>query len=677
MRSIIFLLSFIISGAVFASTPVTPKVSYNDGPYIFLEKEANKTIWVAEGELKERAFPMGESFEFKEPSLPAINIIASTKWESKTKTKYKTEQPIVALSDIHGQYNVFRNLLRRHNIVDQFVNWTFGQGHLVIVGDVMDRGDTVMECLWLIYKLEKQAEEAGGKVHFLLGNHELMVMNGNVDYIHRKYRYTAALLQKPYQHLFAKDTALGKWLSSKNVILQLNDKLFVHGGLSQQAMGLGLSLSQINDLFKYKMYYGMYEEINKDPQLHTLYYNDGPLWYRGFAYPYSINTEKVKDLTKRLRISNIIVGHTSLTKIKGLFDNKIIMIDSNIKIGKSGQMLIMNGDKISVAHYDGRVTPLVSEEKKEDERKSIFDYLYNKDKVVVNLSESYKTVKQNFANEEQETPGTISITADQDQFVFNAKFELGGKSRRKICSYPPIKIDFKKQELEDFNFYRDNDRIKLVIQCKSTKTMVDAIKMEKLIYDLYEVVSPYGHRAKMAIVNVEGEKKYQEALILESDDDMCLRNDIRRLKVSTISTDVIDREGYLKMVLFQYMIANTDWSARKGHNTDLFMRNKDSTMLVVPYDFDYAGIINTDYAIPSEKLPIASVTERHFMDKTVSDEELTTAIDFFIEREQAFYDVVTNAGFMEDKTKKRANTFIGGFYKIIKDEKKINRQIKQ
>ncbi|MBT8218369.1 MAG: metallophosphoesterase [Bacteroidia bacterium] len=677
MRLFFLLLSFILSAPLFADDAVRPVAEYNDGPYIFLESTVHQTVWVAGGELKQKNYPKGELIEFEEPALPSITVSPATKWTSKARTKYKTDQPIVALSDIHGQYNVFRNLLKRHDIVDRNINWSFGEGHLVIVGDVMDRGEHVMECLWLIYKLEKQAEKAGGKVHFLLGNHELMVMNGNIDYIHPKYRYTAALLERPYHDLFAKNTALGKWLSSKNVILQLNDKLFVHGGLSQQAMSLGLSLSDINYLFKEKMYYGMYDEINRDPQLQTLYYGDGPLWYRGYAYPYSINTSQVDQLTKKLKVNNIIVGHTSLSKIKGLYDNRIIMIDSSIKIGSTGQMLKIEGDKLSVAEYDGRLTPLISEEKKEDERQSLFEYLYNSDKVVVNLSESYKTVKQNFEKDESETPGVISITADKDQFVFNAKFELGGKSRRKICSYPPIKINFKKQELEDFNFHRANDRIKLVMQCKGTKSMVNAIKMEKLIYDLYEVVSPYGHRAKMSIVNVEGEKSYQEALILESDDDLCMRTDTRRLKVSTISTDVVDRPLYIKMVLFQYLIANTDWSARKGHNTDLFMRNSDSTMIVIPYDFDYAGIINTDYAIPSEKLPIASVTERHFMDKNITEEELNAAIDFYIEKETDFFAVVENASFMDEKTKKRANSFIQSFYKIIKDEKKVKRQIRQ
>ena len=108
-------------------------------------------------------------------------------------TIYSSEKPIftninkiAALSDIHGQYDLVIKLFKNNKIIDDNLNWIFGDGHLVITGDIFDRGDTVNEVLWFIYKLEAQAENNGGRVHYLLGNHEYMIFYNDLRYIHEK-----------------------------------------------------------------------------------------------------------------------------------------------------------------------------------------------------------------------------------------------------------------------------------------------------------------------------------------------------------------------------------------------------------------------------------------------------------------------------------------------------------
>ncbi len=97
-----------------------------------------------------------------------------------------TADRIAVVSDIHGNYNHLVTLLSNHRIIDNNSNWIWGDGHLVINGDIFDRGPGVTECLWLIKKLEKQAEESEGKIHYLLGNHELMVLERNFMSVHDK-----------------------------------------------------------------------------------------------------------------------------------------------------------------------------------------------------------------------------------------------------------------------------------------------------------------------------------------------------------------------------------------------------------------------------------------------------------------------------------------------------------
>jgi hypothetical protein len=87
-------------------------------------------------------------------------------------------------------------------------------------------------------------------VHLLLGNHEVMVLNGDLRYIHEKYQYTASELNQPFEQLYGKDTVLGQWLRSKSVLVKINDMLFAHGGFHPDFAKEKRSLNEINQVFK-------------------------------------------------------------------------------------------------------------------------------------------------------------------------------------------------------------------------------------------------------------------------------------------------------------------------------------------------------------------------------------------------------------------------------------------
>ncbi len=651
--------------------------NYNDGPYIQITEDSLITFWVESKELKRKANIINSPYGFESSLIPSIQIDIEQGWTRTQATKHLTDYPIVAISDIHGQFGVFVNLLKAHNVIDDEMNWLFDKGSLVIVGDVMGRGAQVMECLWLIFKLEQQAVAAGGNVHFLLGNHELMVMNGNLNYLNKKYLYTSALMKTPYFNLVGMNTLMGQWLASKNVILQINDKLFVHGGLSQQAMSLGLSVEEINQIFKDKLYFKNQMEIESVPELATLYFEEGPLWFRGYAYPYSFNKNGIDSVLTSLDINNIIVGHTTLPKIKGLYKNKIILIDSSIKLGKSGELLLIDETGFSVGGMDGAMTPLVSEEKKTEDRKSLFNFLQAKEKVSLHMSVKIKDILNNFNKSDQATGGVITITANNEQFIFSSNFKPGGKSRRKICNNPPVKINLKKKELSNFNFSKDYDNLKIVFQCKKFQQYAESIKLEKFIYDLHNIITTFSHQAKLVKIGTVDKKDPLYGFLLESREGLCKRTNLKEIEVSTISTSILDRVEYVRMCLFQFMIANTDWSAVKMHNSKFYQKLEDKTFVTIPYDFDNCGMINNKYAVPSEKLPISKVTQRHFMDKKISLDELEKEIEYFISIEDTIKRFCTSIDYLSDDSKKRVEKFIDKFYETIKDTNRMQSMVKK
>ena len=141
--------------------------------------------------------------------------------------------PIFVVADTHGEYEILVTMLRAHKVVGPRLEWKFARGHLVVLGDVFDRGPNHLEILWLLYKLEAEASKAGGGVHVVLGNHEAMVMRGDLRYLNAKYVDTAATLGTPYGELFSSQTTLGQWLRTRASMLRINDLLCLHAGVSR------------------------------------------------------------------------------------------------------------------------------------------------------------------------------------------------------------------------------------------------------------------------------------------------------------------------------------------------------------------------------------------------------------------------------------------------------------
>jgi len=185
---------------------------------------------------------------------------------------------VVAISDIHGAYEPMVATLRNAGVIDDDRNWAGGDSHLVIVGDILDRGSDSRDAMNLLMQLEGQADAAGGKVHVLIGNHEAMNLVGDLRYVakdefaafvaeesaeerERWLRHYAAMKSQTgeissglrsefnerfpagffgHRREFAADGRYGSWLLTKPVVVVINGTAFVHGGLSPMIADIGL-----------------------------------------------------------------------------------------------------------------------------------------------------------------------------------------------------------------------------------------------------------------------------------------------------------------------------------------------------------------------------------------------------------------------------------------------------
>lgn len=270
---------------------------------------------------------------------------------------YPMPERLLAVSDIEGNFDAFSGLLQANGVVDRDYHWAFGNGHLVLVGDLVDRGDNVIPCLWLIYQLEQEAAQQGGRVHVILGNHERLNLMGMARYVNRKYIALGQRLSgeierdKAFSYLMSPDAHLAEWLRSKNILEKIGNMLFVHGGISAEVLDLNAGISQINQIAQRHIDRCDCPEAPLDDFSRKILEADGPLWYRGLVdYP-SWAKEDRSTLVDRIRrqfgVERIAVGHTIVDAVSTDFDGHLVRLDiSQPKTKGTGQaqaLFIDNG----------------------------------------------------------------------------------------------------------------------------------------------------------------------------------------------------------------------------------------------------------------------------------------------------------------------------------------------
>ncbi|MFN0034239.1 MAG: metallophosphoesterase [Saprospiraceae bacterium] len=240
-------------------------------------------------------------------------------------TTYPTPARLLALSDIEGNFLALKTMLLGAKVMDKKFNWTFGNGHLVLLGDFFDRGLNVTECLWLLYKLEAEAEAAGGKVHFLLGNHEVLNLQGNTTYVRKKYLENATLIGEEYKRWFDQNSELGRWLRTKNAVEKIGDYIFCHGGISPELAQTRLGLAEINRISRQHL--GKPNEAMASDDAKAIFdLRTGIFWYRGAAK----NLATKEEMTAVLQFAGakrMVVGHTLQPDITALYGGRVICID--------------------------------------------------------------------------------------------------------------------------------------------------------------------------------------------------------------------------------------------------------------------------------------------------------------------------------------------------------------
>jgi hypothetical protein len=316
---------------------------------------------------------------------------------------------VVAVGDVHGDFQQFTALLRSAELIDGKNNWSGGRAHLVQTGDLLDRGPDSRRCIDFIVKLTDQARRAGGMVHELLGNHEAMNLYGDLRYVPpeefasfrdgdseaRRAAYYEQFVEQmkkspppgglpkfdaEYQRQWFGKTPLGfverqiqfgprgqygKWFRSRNAVVKVNDSVFLHGGIGPKYAAV--PLHEINERIRSEL--ADFSKLEKGITMDT----DGPLWYRGLAQdPEAAMGEHVDRVLQFHGVHRIVIGHTVLDgTVIPRFGAKVLAIDAGMSAlyGSRLACLVLEGGSAYTLHR-GRKIPVP-----QDSGRALLEYL--------------------------------------------------------------------------------------------------------------------------------------------------------------------------------------------------------------------------------------------------------------------------------------------------------------
>ena len=234
----------------------------------------------------------------------------------------------------------------------------------------------------------------------------------------------------------------------------------------------------------------------------------------------------------------------------------------------------------------------------ETSKHSLFDTLYKAENIILTLTYPFDSLHK---SNNDDIDATVSILTKEGRLMQDEPMSINirGKFRRMKCNMPPLMLNFKKTTLRELNL-KPYDEIKLVTHCIDGKEGHENLQEERLIYQVYETLTPLSYRTIWVTVEYcnslkPGECNRSVAFLLEPDKVLTERLGMNEMKMFNMAEDSIDFKSYSNAAAFNFLIGNRDWSIISSRNAKLFYNPSIHQYVVIPYDFDYANIVGASY----------------------------------------------------------------------------------
>ena len=320
---------------------------------------------------------------------------------------------------------------------------------------------------------------------------------------------------------------------------------------------------------------------------------------------------------------------------------------------------------LSVAQVSTNTKP---KKKKKQSLLSLMDY---REIIPVTLEGEITDLIENKFNQKERTGSFTFSDSLGKEITLPVRFETRGKTRLVRCDIPPVMVYIDKPALKDQRI-KDYPKLKVVVPCFQDNLSEEYLYRELLIYKLYALVSDFYFRVQAAemicLDKVTKDTTHNfPAFFIESDKEFRKRTDTEELSEYSITWSDLEPEQAQITALFQYMISNTDWKIDHKHNLKYFKKDTASPLIIVPYDFDYSGLVNTHYAKPNPDYQQESIRQRIYLGKR--NKFLNKTIKHFLSKEAEIFEMIAEDTRLSEASKTDIKSFLIPFFDLLKSKK--------
>ncbi len=318
--------------------------------------------------------------------------------------------------------------------------------------------------------------------------------------------------------------------------------------------------------------------------------------------------------------------------------------------------------------------------------KDSFNLLFESDKILqMSILTQIDTIRMDVG----ENPGKHrAILRYVDEFgktiSLKVKLSTRGNFRKDPdhCNFPPLRIDFNGKNTKN-TLFEGHEKLKLVTHCMSGGPEYEQfVFKEYLIYKLYNIITPYSFRVRLLNITYLDEnfptdsiKSY--AFFIERSKHVAIRNGGEILNVKNFSVRDMEDHNFTILSLFQYLIVNNDWSVELLHNIKLVLLDPFKPCIPVPYDFDWAGIVDAPYRMSSKDTVVDNRSDRLFKGLCKSKKEMKFYFSIFNSKKQEIYDLYQNFSLLDSYHLECALLYIDEFYSIINQPGSFGKEFRK
>lgn len=313
--------------------------------------------------------------------------------------------------------------------------------------------------------------------------------------------------------------------------------------------------------------------------------------------------------------------------------------------------------------------------------KTIFQAIRLAEPVELRLTTRLQNLVGNTSEESYQNAALEIIDQNGPLRVYQVEIRPRGITRRKFCSFPPLKIKFKKAELQRDSL-SDHNELKLVTHCQPDSLYDQLILKEDMVYRLYNVLTDRSFQTQLIRITYADSAQSVPSMtrygfLIEGEHELASRLGGTFMPDGVELPKILDKDQYKLFVYFQYMIGNTDWNLGNHHNNGLLTfesgqpEGKTASPYPIPYDFDYSGLVNAPYAQVFESLPISNVRERLLMWRGKKDEDFSATVQIFKHKQAELQAVIDNTTGLSDSIREDALNYLDSFFPLLDHPEQI------